>query len=440
MNYNKFFQLAKEAGIEEAELYISTSYSLNVETFHGNIENYSVEDDSTYVARGIVNGKFGAATCDVYNNEKAKYLVEEILKNAKIIEKDDPAILFKGSEKYHKISTFNKELGNTPVEEKINKLFSIEKKIREADPRIIEVQGVQYSETQSSVTLMNSHGLKLTQKSNYFVYASAALAQENGQVKSGYDVYLENDFSKFNEDELVKNVVKKTVSQLGGEACESGEYKCVFSPEATASLMRVYMSHIDSEEVQKHSSLFIGKLGQKVASNKVTIEDRPLQRNVYARWFDDEGVATYNKALVKNGVLQTYLYNLTTASKEGVESTGNGYKKGSQMGVSASGLYLKPGKKSQEELFKEIGDGVYITSLQGLHAGMNPQSGNFSLQSEGFLIKGGKIERGLDIITVSGNLVQLFNDIVEVGADSKLLPGGTTSASILVKKIMVGGK
>ena len=121
MNYNKFFQLAKEAGIEEAELYISTSYALSVSTFHGEIDNYSVEDGSTYVARGIVNGKFGAATCDVYNAEKAKYLVEEILRNAQIIEKDDPAILFKGSEKYHKISTFNKELSSIPVEEKIAK-------------------------------------------------------------------------------------------------------------------------------------------------------------------------------------------------------------------------------------------------------------------------------------------------------------------------------
>ena len=71
--YDLFFKLAKEAGIEEAELYISTSYALSVSTFHGEIDNYSVEDGSTYVARGIVNGKFGAATCDVYNAEKAKY-------------------------------------------------------------------------------------------------------------------------------------------------------------------------------------------------------------------------------------------------------------------------------------------------------------------------------------------------------------------------------
>ena len=77
----------------------------------------------------------------------------------------------------------------------------------------------------------------------------------------------------------------------------------------------------------------------------------------FARWFDDEGVATYNKAIIKNGVLQTYLYNLTTAAKEGVKSTGNGYRAGGKMGVSSSYAVLKPGKKSLEELFKEVGEG-----------------------------------------------------------------------------------
>ena len=89
---------------------------------------------------------------------------------------------------------------------------------------------------------------------------------------------------------------------------------------------------------------------------------------------------------------------------------------------------------------KEVGNGVYITEVQGMHAGMNPQSGNFSLQSQGFLIKDGKVDRGLDVITVSGNLVQLFNDIIEIGSDVKTLLGGTMVPSVIVKNIAVGGK
>ena len=96
MKYDKFFNLAKEAGIEEAELFISRSYSLSVSLFHGQIENNSMEDGMVVIARGIVNGKFGSARCDTYNAEKAKYLVKEIVSNAKVIENEDPVFIFEG--------------------------------------------------------------------------------------------------------------------------------------------------------------------------------------------------------------------------------------------------------------------------------------------------------------------------------------------------------
>ena len=440
MKYDKFFILAKEAGIEEVELYIDTSYSLSVSLFHGEVDNYSLENGSRYIARGIIGGKFGSAYCDVYNAEKAKFLVDEIVANAKIIENDDPAIIFKGSEKYKKVNTFNKDLAGVSIDTKMEKLYQLEKRIREIDPRMIEVQGVEYSESSTSTTIINSNGLKLSQKSNYFVYVGQGLAKEGEQVKSGYAVFLDNDFSKFDVEKLAKKVVSETVSQLGGEACESNNYKAVLDKRVVASLMKVFVGHADAEEIQKQSSLFLNKLEQKIASKKVTIEDRPLEKNVYARWFDDEGVATYNKPIVKNGVLQTYLYDLTRAAKDGVESTGNGYMSGTNVSVSPNFLVLKPGKKSLEQLFEDVHDGVYITGVSGLHSGMNPQSGNFSLQAEGFLIKDGKKDRPLDIITVGGNLLQVFNDIIELGNDSEVMLSAVSAPSVIVKSISVGGK
>lgn len=101
---------------------------------------------------------------------------------------------------------------------------------------------------------------------------------------------------------------------------------------------------------------------------------------------------------------------------------------------------MKPGKKSLEELFQEVNNGVYITDIQGLHAGLDPQTGNFSLQSTGFLIKDGKKDRPLDIITVSGNLMKLFNDIKTVGNDSKTFISAVSCPSIIIKKLSIGGK
>lgn len=440
MKYDKFFALAKEAGIQEAELYIGCSKNLSVSLFHGEVDNYSDNTGYTILARGLINGKCGTATCDVWNAEKAQYLVNEIAANAKVIENDDPIFIFEGSPKYKKVHTFNKELVNISIDKKIELLHQLEQKIRESDPRIIEVGGVEYSESEESVTIINTKGLKLSGKSNYFVYVGSAVAKEGEQVKSGYELFLGNDFSKFDVDDLAKKVCRNTVDQLGGEACESGTYKAVLSPNVMKSLVSFYIDSADAEEIQKHSSLFIGKLGQKVASSKLTVEDRPICKEVFAKSFDDEGVATYNKPIIKNGVLQTYLYNLTTAAKDGVQSTGNASRGGSLMGTAPNFLYVKPGKKTQEQLFQEIGNGVYITEVQGLHAGMNPQSGNFSLQSTGYLIKDGKRDRALDIITISGNLVSVFMDIKEIGNDEIVFPSGISCPSVLIKKINVGGK
>ena len=438
--YDKFFALAKEAGLEQVELFISESRNLQISLFHGEVDEYKDNNGYSILARGILNGKCGAASADVWNKDKAQWLVNEIVANAKVIENEDPIFIFKGSEKYHKVNTFNKALEEVTIDEKMEKLHALEKALRSIDKRIVEVAGTEYSQTTEKVTLVNSNGLNLVQRSNYFTFIAQCVAKEGEQTKSGYDFFLDNDFSKFNAEEFAKKIVKLTVDQLGGEPCETNKYKAVLHPDVVTSLMKAYVGHADAEEVQKHSSLFIDKVGQKIASSKVTIEDKPQQKNVFARWFDDEGVATYNKPIIKNGVLQTYLYNLTTAAKAGVESTGNGYGGGSKKGISSTFLSLKPGKKSQEELFQEVGNGVFITDVSGLHAGLNPQSGNFSLQSTGFMIENGKKGKPLDLITVSGNLLEVFKDVLEVGNDVTVSPAGVSAESVLIKKLAVSGK
>ena len=438
--YDKFFALAKEAGLEQVELYVSESHSLNISLFHGEVDEYKDNNGYSIMARGILNGKCGAASCDVWNKDKAAWLVKEIVANAKVIENEDPIFIFGGSEKYHKINTFNKALEEVSIDEKMEKLFALEKALKEIDPRIVEIAGTEYSQVTEKVTLINTNGLNLVQKSNYYTFVAQCVAKEGDQTKSGYDFFLDNDFTKFDHKAFAKKIVKLTVDQLGGEACTTNKYKAVLHPDVVTSLLRAYIGHADAEEVQKHSSLFIDKIGQKIASSKITIEDKPLEKNVFARWFDDEGVATYNKPIIKNGVLQTYLYNLTTAAKDGVKTTGNGYGGGSKKGISSTFLSLKPGKKSLEELFEEVGNGVYITDISGIHAGLNPQSGNFSLQSTGFMIENGKKGHPLDLITVSGNLLEIFKDVLEVGNDITVSPSGVSAESVLIKKIAVSGK
>ena len=126
MKYDLFFELAKQAGIEEAELSISTSYSLSFSLFHGEIDSYSSSNSSSFLARGIYKGKMGSISSDIYNKDIAKYFVEQIVANASVIENDDPVFIFKGSEKYKRINTFNRDLNGISVEKKISIAKDIE--------------------------------------------------------------------------------------------------------------------------------------------------------------------------------------------------------------------------------------------------------------------------------------------------------------------------
>lgn len=440
MRYDYFFKHAKEYGIDEAELFVTHTSSLSMSLFHSELDQFSMNHSVSVLARGKVNGKFGSASCDVWNTEKADYLLKEIARNAAVIENEDPQILFEGSTRYRKVNTYNRDLPCISIEEKKQKLYELESKIRAYDPRISEVGRVSYTEREGTTTLMNSKGLKLNRKTDYYYYSGYAVAKADGQTKTGGEIFLENDFSLFDVDALAKAIAERALAQLGGEACESGVYPVVLSPEVTADFLESYVSSADAEEVQRKSSLFMDMLGKRVASSKVTVEDRPLDKTLFARSFDDEGVATKNLPIIRGGILKNYLYNLTTAAKDGVQGTGNAARGVGKIGVSPSCLIMKPGTESREELFRSIGNGVYVTEVSGMHAGLNRQSGNFSLQSAGFLIENGKLGRPLDVITVSGNLKQLFLDVVKVGNDKRLFPSAISCPSVVVKKLNIAGK
>ncbi len=440
MKYDKFFQIAKSKGLEECELNIVKSENLSFSYFHSELDKFENSASLSILARGIVDGKMGVASANYYDNRMAETLVDNIIENAKLIESDEPSIIYKGSPKYHRVNTFNKELSNISLEVKKEKMLALENKIRQLDQRIIEVEGVEYNENMSERLIYNSKGLKLHRKrNNYSVFASA-LAAENDQVKSDFIGYVDNNFSKIDIDKLASNLVNKCVSKLNPVDAITKTYKAVISNEVMATFVDVLVSYASSEDVQKHSSLFEGKLGTQVVNKKVSISDMPLLKTVYSTSFDDEGVATRNFDIIKNGVLKNYLYNLRTAKIDNVESTGNGSNAGSRVSIAPNFIVMKKGKLSLEDLFKKMDNGVYITGVQGLHAGLNRQSGNFSLQASGYQIENGQISRPFDIFTISGNILDIFNDIKYIASDNELNIYGSMVPSVLIKKLSIAGK
>ena len=239
----------------------------------------------------------------------------------------------------------------------------------------------------------------------------------------------------------MKALVNEALGKIGAAPLPSKKYPVVLSPKVAASLLDAYLEGADAEQVQKKSSLLAGKLHQLVASKKLTVSETPLTKNCFFRYFDDEGVATYNKTIIEKGMLSTYFYNLLTAHNDGVRSTGNGYRGGSgRIATSYVNLSVKPGKKSVDAMISNVKEGVLIKEVQGLHAGLNAQSGDFSLQASGFLIESGKISRAVNLITIAGNLKDLFLDISDIANDSELQLSSISSPSILIKKLAVSAK
>ena len=142
---------------------------------------------------------------------------------------------------------------------------------------------------------MNSYGLNLQSKANYLAISVQVVATgEDGETKTGYKTFIDNNLDKFNLSEFVEDVVDKTISQLNGKPCVSKKYKAVLNPNVTAALMGFFISNAIADEVQKNTSLFKGKLHQLVASKKVTIEERPLDKNDFFRYFEQGGRSEWN--------------------------------------------------------------------------------------------------------------------------------------------------
>lgn len=439
MNFDKFFQLAKEAGISESQIQIGRSTSTSIDLFHHEIENYTVNSSQSVIACGIYNGKFGSARTEKLDKDTFQYLINKIILAASKIEKDDAQPLFKGSDKYHKRNVYNAELAAIPLSKKLEDLKKLENLVYEQDKRVNEVEAG-FAEISTASEFYNSHGLKLKQKRNYYYFSAYAVANDGKESKTNYEAFLESDYSKLNLEEMAKKVVTGAIAKFGGDTIESKKYPTVLRYDICSAFISAFLSSTIADEVQRHSSLLEGKLNTKVASSKLTIEEKPLVKNIFFTYFDDEGVATYNKAIVKNGVLKTYLYNRETAAKDGVESTGNGAWEGSKIGTSYNSIYVKPGKQSFEELIAPIEDGVYITDIMGLGTGMNTRSGDFSCQAEGFRIRNGKLAEPLNLITLSGNLLKMFKDLKGFSKEAKMTLGGTCLADAYIKSMNIGGK
>lgn len=434
---------AKQAGIEAAEVYAVSSDSFKAMCAKGEISDYSVNTTGGLSLRGLVKGKMGYASTEAMDEAAVAQLVRGVLDSAELIEDADVQEIYPGDQAYPDVQTYSPALDAVDEKEKLAFVLGMESKALAADPRITQVDYCRIATSSGTTRIANSYGLNLSQRSNMAVAVLEAIAKEGERVSTGTGFAVSRDFAALNQDKIVKDAVDEALFMLRAAPIASGTYRVIIKNICMPDLLAVYSGIFSAENTQKGMSLLAGKEGETIASDIVTLMDNPLlDGGISSTPFDSEGVACSEKAVIENGVLKTLLHNLKTARKAGVKTTGNAAKGSyaSPVRVAPTNFYIKPGEKTLEELQNDVGDGLVITEVSGLHAGANPVSGDFSLLAKGYTIKGGVKDQAVEQVTVAGNFYTLLKNIRAIGSDL-LFPGSPFgSPSLDVGEMSVAGK
>jgi PmbA protein len=441
---NKLIEKGQEK-MDEVEAFLVKNKQLDIEIYKGEIDKYSLAESGGLSFRGSSQGKMGYSYTERLEESALDSLVDEALENSKYIEGSDDEIIFSGSESYEEINHYDDSLNQVPTQDKINFLINLEKEAYSLDERVFAVNACAYQEFEGERYLVNSKGLDLHDKSNGGAAYIFVVVKDDEDTKTGISYRIFYDFSSLDFKEIAKEAVDRAISMLGASNIKSGNYPIIIENTTFANLLSAFTPIFSSDNVQKGLSLLKGKLGEEIASPLLTIVDDPFLKGGFAsRNFDDEGTASTFKTIVDNGKLVSFAYNWKTANREGVASTGHASRsyKG-PISIAPTNLYVVNGDLDLDEMMVLADKGLLINNLEGLHSGLNPVSGDFSLSASGYEIKDGKKARPVNQITIAGNLYEVFKNIVAVGNDLKFgLPsnGYIGSPSILVKSLAVSGE
>lgn len=448
MKFHEFKQAvvaqAQAMGITDYELYYQAGESTSVSAFQHEVNQFTSAIEGGVCFRAIVNGKMGYASTEELNLEQAGSIVRRAAENAAVLESEEPVFLGEGGQEYADLALAPYALPTT--EDLITAVLGTQEKLYKADPAVIDGCSTQGFAERSEIAIYNSRGLDLHYENNASGLLAVAVVTDGKEMANDYQIKL-GKLEDIDTASLTKKAAKTAIRKLGGEVAPTGVCPVVFDPEAMSDLLQTFCGVFSSENAQKGLSKLSGSEGERIASEHVTLVDDPFHKeNPMPIHFDAEGSPTCCKNVIEKGVLKTLLYNLKTAAVAGKKTTGNASKAGydAPVAVRPFTMYLASGAYTEEELLKKAGNGVYINSLGGLHAGANPVTGDFSLQSAGFLIENGQKTKAVKSFTVAGNFYDLLKAVTAVGSNVTLPSAmGMTafgSPSVLVENLSIAGK
>jgi PmbA protein len=403
------------------------------------------ESGSRAIGVRVFNGKRAAST---YSSDFSRAGLDRMVKSALELSKITSEDPFGGIPEASQLGSLSGDLDlysadvySLPGEERISYARRAEKAALDYDPRIKNSEGGSFDAATGHKVLANSHGFVGEYRRSYCSVAAVPIAQnENGTMQRDYWFSVARNLGRLESPEHVGKVAaQRTLRRLGARKGKTAHVPVVLDPLVAASMLDHIFEGVNGDSVYRGASFLAGKLGEKIAGERVTvIDDGTIVGGFGTSPFDGEGIPTRRTVVIENGVLKSYLLNTYTAKKLGLQTTANASRGlAGTPGIGPGNYFLQPGTKTPQQIIGEIKDGLYVTEFLG--HGANLVTGDYSRGASGMWISGGELAYPVEEITVAGNLKDIFFNIAEIGSDLEFR-GAMACPTIRIEGLTVGGE
>jgi PmbA protein len=429
---------------EDIEAYASSGQRTQVRVRSGEVKSLTFADSRGIGVRVITGHRVGYAYAADPDENGVDELVRSARESAGFAEPDEgnslppigPVEPLSGPGIYRGAQV------EVATSRKVALALELEQAAVSVRPDVRKVESASYGDSVSWVAIASTRGGPLAYPRTDSWVTVTALAERDGETQTGFSFALAREIDELDWEAVSREAALRAERLLGGVKPQSERTAVILDPVAAASFLGVLAGALSAESVLKGRSLLAGRVGQDIAAGGVSlIDDGRLPEGPALAPFDDEGVATTRTPLIENGKLRGFLHNTYTAVKSGERSTGNAGRGGYRTvpGVSPSNLYLEPGEASAD-LVSQLGRGVYVQEVTGLHSGANPISGQFSVGATGLRVEGGALAGALREMTIASTLLDMLRSVVALGSDLRFpLGGGLGAPTVLVSEMTVGG-
>ena len=441
MNKQNWISYALANGFESFEIYQTVDKERTISWYEGKMESFVTSRVLGTALRGITGGKMANMATEDADDANMEKIISAMKMQAEAITSDEAGMILKPQETEEvKTAKCWKRPSQAEIEELLTK---IEKAVIGYDPRIIPSVDLSWTEESTETQITNCYGMDVHNETAVQVLVASAAATENGEVKNDYKFEPVEDIASLDTDEFVKDLCDNILNKLGASSMESGTVPVILERKAMTTLFTAFSSMFSGDLIGKGISPIKNSLNEQIFSSLITVtDDAKNTASPFVMNYDDEGHPTCRKTVVDQGVFRTILHSTKSAERMHAESSGNGFRDSysDPIGVRPCNMCIEPGELSLDGLCEKMQNGLVITSFQGIHAGIDTVTTDFSLQSSGYLVKDGKRDRSITLITAAANFLDLMKHVTAVGSDQEWKLSKISCPSILFEGIAISGE